>query len=216
MPYPIALLYFAYMEASLKLISGICWSTVYIVLIYNGFKYKSYGMPFLALGLNFGWEFIYSFYHFDIRDISLQRGINIFWFVLDAIIVYQYFAFGKQYFTKKVNGKLFIPWSVLVLIICFLIQYLFLLEFGARPGAKYAAFLQNLLMSFLFIDQLMKRNDIAELSMVVAVAKWIGTLAPTIFFGKDNNFILAIGILCSVVDVVYIALLYQVKKKKAV
>ena len=173
-------------------------------------------MPFLALGLNFGWEFIYSFYHFDIRDISLQRGINIFWFVLDAIIVYQYFAFGKQYFTKKVNGKLFIPWSVLVLIICFLIQYLFLLEFGARPGAKYAAFLQNLLMSFLFIDQLMKRNDIAELSMVVAVAKWIGTLAPTIFFGKDNNFILAIGILCSVVDVVYIALLYQVKKKKAV
>jgi hypothetical protein len=110
LPYPLALLYFAYMEASLKLISGICWSTVYIVLIYNGFKHNSYGMPFLALGLNFGWEFIYSFYAFDIGNISLQRGINIFWFVLDAIIVYQYFSFGKQYFPKKINDKLSIPW----------------------------------------------------------------------------------------------------------
>jgi hypothetical protein len=52
--------------------------------------------------------------------------------------------------------------------------------------------------------------------MVVAVANWIGTLAPTIFFGKDNNFILVIGILCSVIDMVYIALLYQAKNKKTV
>jgi hypothetical protein len=47
LPYPLALLYFAYMEASLKLISGICWSTVYIVLIYNGFKHTATACLFL-------------------------------------------------------------------------------------------------------------------------------------------------------------------------
>lgn len=201
------------MEVTLKLISGICWSTVYLVLIYQGFKHRSYGMPFLALGLNFAWETIYSFYHLNPGDISLQRGINIFWFLFDAIILYQYFVFGKQYFPKKMNAQWFIPASVVVLGICFLIEWMFLMEFGARPGAKYSAFLQNLLMSYLFIDMLLKRSSTKEFSMIVAIAKWIGTLAPTILFGMENSFILAIGLLCSALDIAYIWLLYSMKLK---
>ncbi|MDC1162061.1 hypothetical protein OAT18_01325 [Tenacibaculum sp.] len=200
------------MEEILKLSSGLSWSVVYIVLIYNGFKYKSYGMPLLALALNFGWEFFYSFYELDVNNISLQRWINIFWFVLDGIIVYQYFKFGKQYFPKKLGGKLFIPWSILVFASCFLIEYMFLHEFGKSQGAKYAAFLQNLIMSFLFLDLLLKRVKIAEFSMAVAICKWIGTLAPTILFGMENSFILVIGGLCSVIDLIYIGVLYKYKR----
>ncbi|WP_299105388.1 hypothetical protein [uncultured Tenacibaculum sp.] len=201
------------MEEILKITSGLCWSTVYIVLIYNGFKYKSYGMPLLALGLNFGWEFFYSFYELDVNDISLQRWINIFWFVLDGVIVYQYFKFGKQYFPKKISGKLFIPWSILIFASCFLVEYMFLYEFGRSQGAKYAAFLQNLIMSFLFIDLLLKRAKIEEFSMIVAICKWIGTLAPTILFGLESNFILVIGGLCCIVDMIYIGVLYIYKKQ---
>ena len=203
------------MEEILKITSGLCWSTVYIVLIYNGFKYKSYGMPLLALGLNFGWEFFYSFYQLDVNNISLQRWINIFWFVLDGIIVYQYFKYGKQYFPKKISENLFITWSVLVFAICFLIEYMFLIEFGKSMGARYAAFLQNLIMSFLFIDLLLKRVKIEEFSITVAICKWIGTLAPTILFGLENNFILVIGILCSVIDIIYIGVLYTYKNQSA-
>lgn len=199
------------MEDILKLTSGICWSVVYIVLIHQGFKHKSYGMPIVALALNFGWEFFYSFYELDVAVISLQRGINIFWFVLDGVIVYQCFMYGKQYFTRKLNLKLFMPWLVLVFLICFVIEYVFLYEFGRSNGAKYAAFLQNLLMSFLFIDLLLKRNNVAEFSMVVAICKWLGTLAPTILFGRDNNFILTIGILCSIIDLIYIGILLEFK-----
>lgn len=201
------------MEEILKITSGLCWSTVYIVLIYNGFKYKSYGMPLLALALNFGWEFFYSFYQLDVNNISLQRWINIFWFVLDGIIVYQYFKFGKQYFPKKISGNLFIPWSILIFASCFLIEYMFLYEFGKSQGAKYAAFLQNLIMSFLFIDLLLKRAKIEEFSITVAICKWLGTLAPTILFGLENNFILAIGVLCCIIDMVYIGVLYLYKKQ---
>ena len=201
------------MEESLKLICGLCWSTVYITLIYQGFKHKSYGMPFIALGLNLGWETIYSFYHFDLSDISLQRGINIFWFILDLVIVYQYFLYGKKHFSEKLNIKRFVPWSILALMVCFIVEYMFLVEFGAKPGAKYAAFLQNLIMSFLFIDMLLKRNNVAEFSMLVAVCKWIGTLASTVLFGMENNFILAMGLFCCLIDMIYIALLFQFKRK---
>jgi len=199
------------MEEILKLTSGLCWSIVYVVLIYQGFKHKSYGMPLVALGLNFGWEFFYSFYELDVANISLQRWINIFWFVFDAIIVYQCFRYGKQYFPKKLNSKLFAIWLVVVFVLCFIIEYAFLVEFGKSNGAKYAAFLQNLIMSFLFLDLLLKRTNIVEFSMVVAICKWLGTLAPTILFGKENNFILTIGVLCGIVDLIYIVVLFKYK-----
>jgi len=147
----------------------------------------------------------------DVANISLQRWINIFWFVFDAIIVYQCFRYGKQYFLKKLNSKLFAIWLVVVFVFCFIIEYAFLIEFGKSIGAKYAAFLQNLIMSFLFLDLLFKRSNIAEFSMVVAICKWLGTLAPTILFGKENSFILTIGILCSLVGLIYIGILFKYK-----
>jgi hypothetical protein len=44
---------------------------------------------------------------------------------------------------------------------------------------------------------------------VIAIAKWIGTLAPTILFGglAGSVFILGLGLLCSVFDLAYIGLL---------
>lgn len=198
------------MEITLKLISGICWSLVYIILILDGFKHKTYGMPLFALGLNFAWETIYSFYLFDIKHISLQRGINIFWFLLDIIILYQFFRFGKKYF-PSIHKIQFVTWSIIVLVSCFIIEGLFLMEFGRSNGAKYAAFLQNLLMSILFIDMFFKRTKNHPVSLKVAIFKWVGTLAPTILFGLDNSFILIIGLLCSLFDIYYITILIYYK-----
>jgi hypothetical protein len=52
---------------------------------------------------------------------------------------------------------------------------------------------------------------------VIAVAKWLGTLAPTILIGVLGNlpFILWIGILCSVFDLIYIGLVWWAKKRPA-
>ena len=201
------------MEEILKLISGICWSTVYIILVINGFKYKSYGMPLVALGLNFAWEFFYSFYDFNINDISLQRWINICWFTLDAIIVYQLFIYGRRHFPLPQIKQLFLPWTILIFASCFLIEYLFLMEFGRSSGAKYAAFLQNLIMSILFIDMIARRHDKREFSLAVAICKFLGTLAPTLLFGSENTFILYIGLLCAVMDIIYIGLVVRLRRE---
>ena len=65
-------------------------------------------------------------------------------------------------------------------------------------------------MSVLFIIMLYKRDSSEGQSMLIAVAKWLGTLAPTIQQGLVQNFnifILLTGLLCSVWDILYIVLL---------
>ncbi|MGW7100013.1 hypothetical protein [Streptomyces sp. NPDC054838] len=78
-----------------------------------------------------------------------------------------------------------------------------------HDATRYSAFLQNLLMSVLFLSLYTARRGRRGQSMVIAAAKWLGTLAPTVLFGviEDAPFILGLGVLCSVFDLAYIALL---------
>ncbi|HLQ40680.1 MAG TPA: hypothetical protein VK118_06930 [Tetragenococcus sp.] len=48
------------MQLFLMLLSGVCWSIVYVELIRKGFKDKTYDMPVFVLGLNFAWETVYA------------------------------------------------------------------------------------------------------------------------------------------------------------
>jgi hypothetical protein len=104
---------------------------------------------------------------------------------------------------------MFIAWTVLLFATAYIVQWLFVVEFGWMDGSKYAAFLQNLLMSGLFIAMFVARGGPRGQSVVIAVAKWIGTLAPTIAFGAlaGSAFILGVGILCSIFDLAYLGLL---------
>ena len=79
----------------LIIISGICWSIVYVESIRLGFKQKTYAMPLFALGLNIVWEGLYAFTDIFVRQsIGAQAIANTCWFFLDCIIVYTYFKFG--------------------------------------------------------------------------------------------------------------------------
>jgi hypothetical protein len=64
-------------------------------------------------------------------------------------------------------------------------------------------------MSGLFIGMFVARRGSRGQSMTIAVAKCIGTAAPTIVFGVDEHsaFILTLGLLCLAVDLGYIGLL---------
>ena len=95
----------------------------------------------------------------------------------------------------------------------FLVQMSFIREFGTAGhlSAQYSAFIQNLVMSVAFIHMLDQRRSSKGQSLLLAVAKWIGTLAPTITMGimSENYVVLACGLLCSVYDVMYIVLLQK-------
>ncbi len=204
------------MELFLTIASGLAWTIVYIEAIRLGFKYKTYAMPVAALGLNIAWETIYGV-HGLIGAVSAQSIINVLWAAADVVIVYTFFRFGRAELPKFVTRPLFIGWGIVIFGTSYALQALFIGQFGWTDGARYSAFLQNLLMSGLFIALLVARRGTRGQSLVIAIAKWLGTLAPTILIGVLGNlpFILWIGLLCSVFDLVYIGLVVWARKRPA-
>ena len=209
----------------LVLISGMVWVFVYIDSIRIGLKEKTYAMPFWALALNFAWEALHTIIGYRVWGLYLQLYINAVWALIDIGILYTYFRFGRKYYPKNFPPSWFQIWGVLGLVIAFLIQYLFINEFGLAIGATYAAFLQNLLMSILFIKMLIQRKSSEGQTLLIGVSKWVGTLAPTILFGAvgvsgggttipPSSFILGIGMLISLFDLIYIGLLAKLKMSR--
>ena len=216
----------------LTVISGLCWTVVYIDGIRVGFRDKSYAIPFYALALNFAWETLYTIFGFRTNGVTLQNVFNAVWFTFDVGILYTYFKFGRKYFPRRLTADssadgadksgAFIGWSVLGLATALAVEYAFIKEFGVAIGAGYSAFLQNLLMSILFISMLVKRRSREGQSITIAVNKWIGTLAPTLLYGvlgeggfpRASFLILVAGILCSIFDLIYLGLLLKMPKAK--
>ena len=198
------------MELFLTALSGVAWTIVYIAAIRIGFKHETYAMPIAALSLNIAWEWIYSI-HDLVNAPGPQAYINLVWALADVVILYTFFRYGRAELPKFVTRPAFIAWGVAMLGASIVIQLLFIGEFGLvdMRAAQYSAFLQNLLMSGLFIAMFVARRGARGQSLTIGFGKWIGTLAPTLVFGviQDSPFILGIGILCSVFDLAYIALL---------
>ena len=206
----------------LTVLSGLGWILVYEECIRLGFKQKTYAMPFFALGLNVAWEAVYTYSDFFLGEhgplvgMTLVQSIaNAAWLCLDVVILLTYFRFGRRWWPEGIDKKWFIPWSLLVLASCFALQLVFKKEFGTPMDAEYSAFLQNLLMSVLFISMFVRRGSMEGQSLLLAVSKWIGTLAPTILMGiiHYDALVLVTGALCSVFDLVYIGLLVTYRKK---
>lgn len=201
----------------LIIISGICWSAVYVDSIRTGFKQKTYCMPIFALGLNIAWEGIYSFTDLFVRhSYGAQAIANACWFLLDIFIVVTWVKYGKDEMTSEVAKKWFVPWTILVLACCFVLQLLFMQEFGSVDGEKYSAFLQNIIMSICYLYMLNSRKSSKGQTMTIAICKCIGTLTPTIFGTiEGNTFILVTGIICFIFDILYIYFLHCTYRKES-
>lgn len=195
------------------LLSGVCWTIVYIQLIVTGFKEKTYGIPFITLALNFAWEAVHSFWGLKNNIFTIETWIIVIWFLLDIVVVYTYLRYGKQYFPKHTCREYFIPWTIIIFFMAFMLQYYFVIEFGTL-GRAYSGFMQNLIMSILFIHMLVSRNDLKGQNLTIGITKWIGTLSPTILYGViyEYKLILILGLFCSLFDILYIYFLYRIKK----
>lgn len=197
----------------LTVISGTAWTIVYIAAIWIGFRQRTYAMPVAALALNLAWESIYA--GPDLASAYPEQGvIDIVWAVADLIIVYTFLRFGRKEF-PSLTRRMFGLWAVLLFGTAYAVQLLFVNEFGVDDAARYSAFLQNLLMSVLFIAMFVARQGIRGQGLTIAVFKWIGTLAATILYGviESSTFILGLGIMCCVFDIVYIGLVVWAKRR---
>lgn len=196
----------------LTLTSGICWTIVYILIIIRSFKDKTYGMPFWALAFNISWEAIFSFVLL-FPTMQLQTAINKIWLLFDVVILIAYCLYGQKEWPGQISRKWFYPYSLLVLITSYFFVYYFSVELDHSRGT-YAAFIQNLMMSWLFILMLVRRQSSKGQSVWIALFKMIGTLAPTILYGVGSHFVLFLGSACFVADMIYFIMLLTVYKKQ--
>ncbi|KOV17326.1 hypothetical protein ADK90_24780 [Streptomyces sp. XY413] len=194
----------------LTLVSGIAWTVVYVEAIRVGLRDRTYAMPVAALALNFAWEATYAVLEFR-EGLSPQGVVDAVWATADVVIIWTYLRFGRSGLPCFVTRPLFAGWSALLFTTGFAVQWLFLAHFGMHDATRYSAFLQNLLMSGLFVAMYAARQGPQGQSLTIGVAKWLGTLAPTLLFGviEDAPFILGLGILCSLFDLAYIGLLLR-------
>src|SRR6266404_4420984 len=142
----------------LTVISGICWTAVYIEGIRVGIRDKSYAIPFYALALNFAWELLHTIYGFR-AGVSVQTIINAVWFAFDCGILFTYFRYGRKYFPRSLTPRAFIGWSVLGLVTALCVEYGFITEFAVAVSADCFAIPQTLLMPVLIIGMFEKMRS---------------------------------------------------------
>jgi hypothetical protein len=199
------------------LVSGAFWSLTYILIIKRGFQDKSFGMPLVALCANISWEFIFSFI---LTHPTPQIYVNIVWFFLDVVILFQLLKFWPSEFAD-LSPHLFYPGFLLALGTSFGAVLLISLEFDDWIGA-YAAFGQNLMMSILFITMLYRRDAVRGQSIYIALCKMVGTaLASLVFYlfisEYEGSVLLPfLYVTIFVFDAIYVVLVYRKCQEQAI
>lgn len=163
---------------TLMLGSGAFWTLTYLLIIRRGFLDRTYGMPLVALCANISWEFIFSFLY---PHGPVQRPVNIVWFSLDLVILFQMLRYGPSEF-GGLSKRAFYAMFGLALATSFCAVLSVTYEFDDWDGA-YSAFGQNLLMSVLFWAMLRVRGSPRGQSVSIALSKMLGTgLASLAFY----------------------------------
>jgi len=207
------------MQSIILILGGIFWILTYVFIISKGYKDKTYGMPLFALCANISWEFIFSFL---LPHSPPQLYINYLWFVLDTLIVLQFFKYYKNEFSNISSLKIYT-----IFIVALASAFSIILTGGLYLGdidGVYAAFGQNLLMSVLFVLMFFKRGDtLRGQSIFIAVFKMLGTTLTSFHFYilepvSQSSIVLPIlFIFIFFFDLLYIVLIVKqyVKKDKS-
>lgn len=190
------------------LASGVFWVATYLLIIYQGFRDRRFGMPIAALCANFAWEFVFSFVR---PHPEPQVYVNYVWMAINSVILITVLRYWRADF-PSLSPKVFYPAFVVGLVAAG-----FAVRFAGTPfddpDGVYAAFAQNLMMSVLFIAMLRRRGSLAGQSVAIAACKFLGTLAASAAFALHAQkpipvlYVLFVGIVAA--DLVYLAMTWR-------
>jgi hypothetical protein len=190
-----------FLSLSLDITCGVSWMLAYIFIIIRGIREKTYGMPFLALAFNICWEVLFATVFNN--GMFIYEVVTRICVVFDLIILFTYFKYGIREWPTRLNKNLFYPFSILVLVVTF--GFIYLWCRAVDPTGTYMAYIQNLMMSLLFINMLNKRNGLKGQSAGIAFTKMTGTLAATLgFVYLRMKFVTFTGALIFLLDMVYL------------
>jgi hypothetical protein len=198
------------------------WLIAYALVIWQGFREKTYGIPLVAICLNFSWEIMTSF--FLSGPVPLWHFFDRAWLLFDVVIVWQMLKYGRDAQQLPEMKRLYFPIIALVVLLGFWGQYSFTRTYY-DPFGIIIAFMVNLVMSVLFNIMYFRRRDMRGLSYGAAWAKMLGTLGTSIqgvfllpvIHPKVDNFSFFHFLFGSIFffDCVYIYLLWNARRAAA-
>lgn len=200
-------------ELILFLAGFILWIFAYYYIIKDIRKYKFCEMPMLVASGNIAWEFIWSFLFFGDLGPFFSWGARI-WFTMDIFINYSCLKYGLKDVSTPVLRRQYRFWYVFSLIGWFCIVYFmgWIDRDSHRLGIQ-AALLINVVMSSLYIYQVINYPGFRGkgFNRKVAWFKMFGTGSIVVgsilvWWDKQNQLFMTLGILSFLLDAVYVYL----------
>ena len=207
------------------IVGVIGWTLAYILLIYRGVKDKTYGMPLVPLALNFGWEFVYSFYY------PVNLVFNMIWFLLDIGIIYTYFKYGYASFNKfyPMKKQQWYCVSIFAFLTGFLINF-----FGHQFFSQYQnvltkeliyvpallGYIWSTVINVCMITMFFQRQSLNGQSFIISSSILFATFgyAIQLFTSVSHKlaypFIILIILIGIIIQTYYTSLLYKQLKKE--
>jgi hypothetical protein len=148
---------------NLTVLGDLCWAIAYILIIRQCFRQRTYGLPLVAIVMNFTWELQYSLVQpprCDNGSLDVVKVAMILaWAVLDAFIVWQLFRYGRAEQTFAEIQRYYPLVLVGALLLAAAGNFAFA-EFYPDAAAPLSGLMINFVMSLLFIFLLFARPDL--------------------------------------------------------
>ena len=148
------------------------WIIAYALIIWTGFRNRTYGLPLTAVALNYSWEVLYCFVFPS--SCWVVRLLRYSWLALDSLLVWQLLRFGRRE-QRIPDFRQHYYIGLLVIFVMAAIGHLTFHHAFQDQGGQEAAYAINFIMSILFVLLFYSRRDGHGLSYGAAWAKMLGT-----------------------------------------
>ena len=199
-------------------IGWIFWISLYVIIARNAFKNKYIEMPWFCILTNISWEFIWGVIFYDTIDDIGHIFVYSYraWIILDIFLIIAMFKFGHKQISIPEIKKYFVPISIAVVVLYSALLSTFIMSNFDHKWGSQSAYISNVVISVLYINQFLKNWKKVKFSKYVAWFKCLGTFFYTVVyfnFDPENIFVHTIGIVVFLIDISYIILLHKRQNK---
>jgi len=209
-----------YYQMALFIIGCIFWLLTYIIYIKNIRAKQFVEIPLIVVGLNIAWEFIWSFpFGSSVGNYmgsAIQIGYGL-WFFFDCFIFWGILKYGYKQFQNpffRQNSKII---AILVAIFGLIFFYTFNISGYDTQIGTISAYLDNIMISSLYIFLFVNQQDKTLFSKSVAWYKMLGTgliSVALVWHWNDNYFLMFITTVVLILDIYYIIIVQKSRAEK--
>lgn len=202
----------------LFIIGCIFWLLTYIIYIKNIKSKQFVEIPLIVVSLNIAWEFIWSFPFGssvgNYMGTSIQIGYSL-WFFFDCFIFWGILKYGYKQFQNpffRDNSKII---AIITVIFGLIFFYTFKNAGYDTEIGTISAYLDNIMISALYIFLFVNQDDKSLFSIQVAWYKMLGTgliSVALVWHWNENYFLMFITTVVLLLDIYYLFIVHKSRK----